>query len=472
MQLAPAIVHIGVGGFHRAHQGLYLDDVAAFTTAWGERGIGLLPTDRRIADVLRDQDCLYTVVERDAHADSARIVGSMRDYIFAPDEPERALDALADATTQIISLTITEDGYRVDEHTRVFDSTHPSILHDLETPSRPETVFGYVVEALDRRRREGLPPVTVLSCDNLQGNGGIARTAIESFARLRSDALANWIAANVAFPDSMVDRITPQTTDAHRMLVADTFGVKDRWPVVAERYREWVIQDEFAAGHPPFDLVPSGNVRFVTDVEPYETLKLRLLNGSHVSMGYLGALAGYGQVQDVIADPLFHDFIARLMDEEIAPLLPPVPGVDVENYERTLLERFANPKIGDQVARICLNGSAKMPKFLLPSVREALDQGRPHQFLTLALAGWLRYLRGVDERGAPIDIEDPLRESLQALAVEGLANPRPLLDIHPIFGTLGDNADFVDELSAVLIVLDELGVRGALERYLSSPARP
>ncbi|HWQ15428.1 MAG TPA: mannitol dehydrogenase family protein [Roseiflexaceae bacterium] len=467
-RLAQAIVHIGVGGFHRAHQAVYLDDLATrgITLDWGERGVGILPADRRMAEALIPQDCLYTVVTRDATGDTARVIGSMTGYLFAPDDRARALDLLADPATRIVSLTITEGGYNVDSLTGRFDADHPVIQEDVRHPDTPGSVFGYLCAALDRRRRAGTPPFTVLSCDNLQGNGTIARIAVTSFARLRDDRLANWIEANVSFPNGMVDRITPQTTDADRTLVAETFGIADAWPVMCEPFRQWVIEDAFCNGRPPLEEV---GVQIVPDVHPYETMKLRLLNASHQAMGYLGYLAGYRYIHDVMADRDFQAFIARLMAEEVAPLLPPVPGIDLAGYQRTLLARFANPKIRDQVARICTDGSDRMPKFLLPSLAEALEQGRPHRLLTLAVAGWIRYLRGVDEAGQAIDIADRLAGELRARAAEGMDDPRPLLNLRGVFGDLGRDEGFVAKLAAALRALDARGAKATLSAYLSAP---
>jgi len=468
-QLTQAIVHLGVGAFHRAHQAVYLDDLAQrrITDEWGECGVGLLPQDKRMEDALVPQQCLYTVVERSAHADKARVVGSMTRYLFAPDDPERVLTKLAAPETRIVSLTITEGGYNVNNATGDFEADNPAIQRDLKNPSTPTTVFGYICEALDRRRAGGITPFTVQSCDNLQNNGAIAKRMIVSYANLRDGALGAWIDANVAFPNSMVDRITPQTTDADRAMVARAFGIADAWPVVTEPFKQWVIEDTFSNGRPPLDEV---GAQFTTDVHPYEMMKIRLLNASHVAMGYLGYLAGYRYVDDVMADPLFVDFITRMMDEEVTPLLPPVPGVDLTDYKRTLVERFANPKIKDQVQRLCLDGSAKMPKFLLPSVSEALASGRPCRLLTLATAGWFRYLTGVDEAGAPIPIEDPMAGTLQALAAQGREDPRPLLVVHGIFGDLGQNQAFVTAIEKALRDLYREGAKATLSAYLTSPA--
>ncbi|MBV9282814.1 MAG: mannitol dehydrogenase family protein, partial [Chloroflexi bacterium] len=326
-RLRPAIVHLGVGGFHRAHQAVYLDDLAALGGEWGERGVGLLPQDRAMAQALVPQDGLYTLLVRDATADEARVIGSLIEYLFAPEQPDAVLEALASPATRLVTLTITEGGYNVDEITGRFETGNAAVQADLRRPGRPATVFGYLVEALDRRRRAGTAPFSVVSCDNVHANGHVTRTALVAFARLRDDALANWVERHVAFPNSMVDRITPQTTDAERELVAREFGIRDRWPVVAEPFRQWVLEDVFSDGRPALERV---GVQLVTDVLPYETMKMRLLNGSHVAMGYLGALAGYRTVDAVMADPVFCAFIERQMREEVAPLLPPVPGIDLD----------------------------------------------------------------------------------------------------------------------------------------------
>jgi fructuronate reductase/mannitol 2-dehydrogenase len=304
----------------------------------------------------------------------------------------------------------------------------------------------------------------VLSCDNVQGNGHVTQTALVSFACLRDDALAGWIDQNVAFPNSMVDRITPQTTDADRELVAREFGLADRWPVVTEPFRQWVVEDTFSDGRPALEEV---GVQMVGDVLPYENMKLRLLNASHSAMGFTGYLAGYRTVDAVMADPLWRAFIERQMREEVAPLLPPVPGIDLDGYQRTLIERFSNPKIGDQVARICQDGSNRVPKFLLPALRDALDAQRPHRWLTLGLAGWLRYLAGVDDQGEPIVVDDPRASELQSAVAAGHDDPRPLLALREVFGDLADRDAFVTELHATLHNLYTLGARATLELAMS-----
>lgn len=465
-RLRPSIVHIGVGAFHRAHQAVYLDDLAHVGAAWGECGVGMLPQDRIMGEALRPQHCLYTLLTRDAEQDRARVIGSLLDYLFAPDQPEAVLAALSSASTHVVTMTITEGGYNIIESTGRFDAANEGVQADLGHLSSPSTVFGYLTEALDRRCRAGIQPFTLLSCDNVQSNGHVTRNALVSFARLRDESLARWIEQHVAFPNSMVDRITPQTTNVERDLLSREFGIADRWPVVSEPFRQWVIEDTFSDGRPAFEEV---GVQMVADVLPYENMKLRLLNASHSSMGYLGAVAGYETVDETMADPLFCAFIERQMREEVAPLLSPVPGIDLDAYQRTLIERFSNPRIGDQVARVCLDSSAKVPKFLLPPLHDALAAGRPHRWLTLGLAGWLRYLLGVDDRGQKILVQDARGTELQALAAAGREDPRPLLALRDLFGDLGGREKFVSELQSYLHDLYSNGARPTLARRLEEP---
>lgn len=466
--LTPAVVHFSVGGFHRSHQLLYFDELAerGISTGWGVVGVGL--HSRHMKDALAPQDHLYTVVERSPDGERARVVGVMLDYHFAPDAPETVLDVLADPRTRMVSLTITGNGYRLCPQTGEFDADDPDIRWDLTEAARPRTVFGFIVEALDRRRRAGLPPFTIVSCDNMHRNGDAARAAVVGFARLRDEVLARWIADRVAFPSSMVDRITPHTTPEQREAVAQRYGVDDNWPVITEPFSQWVIEDEFCNGRPPLDLV---GVRFVEDVAGYELMKTRLLNAGHCALGYLGSLAGFTSIDRVMADPLFATYAEQLMDVEVTPLLPPPEGIDLAEYKATLLKRFANPAIADQLYRLCRRGSTKMPHHLLPSLHEALATGRPHALLTLAVAAWFRYLRGVDLDGRPFLVDDPRAEELQQLARAGGTDPRPLLGVRSIFGDLGDDPDFVDELAGLLDRLERDGVRVAVAASLHPSAR-
>ncbi len=388
----------------------------------------------------------------------------MTRYLLAPEDPEAVLAALVDDGIRVVSLTITGTGYRIDPHTGEFDADDDDVRADLDSPDRPRTVFGYLVEALDRRRQSGLPPFTVLSCDNMQSNGTAARTAVVSFARLRDEGLADWIEQNVSFPSSMVDRITPTTTPEERNAIAEATGVDDRWPVITEPFRQWVVEDSFPAGRPPLEQV---GVQFVDDVEPYEVMKTRLLNAGHTAIGYLGYLAGHRTTDELMADPVFRAFLTRLMAEEIAPLLPSVPGIDLVEYQATLIERLSNPRMGDQLARLGRRGSTKVPNYLLPSVRAALEQGRPYQLLCLAVAGWLRFLRGHDYAGEKMPVQGP-RQDLIKVAQDAGTDSSRLLSEESVFASLGQDARFADCVQGALEALEREGPREVIELYLGT----
>jgi mannitol-1-phosphate/altronate dehydrogenase len=459
--LTPGIVHIGVGGFHRAHQGVFLNRLAERRIAsdWGVVGVGLRSAKGR--QELLGQDCLYTVLERGPDRDEARVVGTLLDYLHGPQDRSAVLTALASPRTRIVSLTVTGDGYGVDR-TGQLDLDDRGLAHDLAQPARPTSVLGYLTEGLRLRRATGVAPFTVLSCDNIPHNGATARNALVSFAELRDQDLAGWIAEHVAFPASVVDRITPETTAEHRRLLSEEFGIGDRSPVVSEDYLQWVIEDEFCDGRPPLEEV---GARFVTDVTPYELNKKRLLNGSHCALGYLGYLYGYERIDEALSDPSLARYAEALMDEEVGPLLPRMLGVDLAGYKRSLLTRFANPRVGDALQRLCRRGSTKMPAYLLPSLAEAIERGLPHEKLTLAVAAWIRYLRGTDFEGNRIDVEDEMKATLQPLARSG--DIRSLLRVRSVFGALGEDEDFIEDLETTLRGLDRRGPAAAVEACLA-----
>jgi fructuronate reductase/mannitol 2-dehydrogenase len=446
-------VHISVGSFHRSHQAVYLDDLAQRGERdWGIVGVGLRRPELR--EALAPQDGLYTVVARGARGDHARVIGAMIRYLFAPEDGAAVLDALTDERTAMVTLTITGGAYEVDD-------APPEVVGGPESieSGAPSSAIGYLVEALARRRRAGRAPFTVLSCDNLPGNGEVARAALVASAARRDERLAAWIEEHVAFPNGMVDRITPRTTEADREDVTRRFGVLDRWPVITEPFSQWVLEDSFCNRRPPLEQV---GVQMVDDVRPHALMKTRLLNASHCAIGFLGSLAGHRHTEEVMRDPLFRSYVWQMMDQEISPLLSPVPGVDIPAYERTLLDRLANPKIGDRLDRLCRAGSSKIPSHLLPSIARARSEGSDDRLLTLAVAGWCRYLRGVDLDGRPLALDDPLAERLRELALAGGADPRPLLRERTVFGDLGEDPDFATCVEEDLEALEALGVRGAL----------
>ncbi|AFZ32698.1 Mannitol 2-dehydrogenase [Gloeocapsa sp. PCC 7428] len=465
-QVTNGIVHIGVGGFHRAHQALYLDDYLHLnrTNDWGICGVGLLEYDRRMRDALHSQDCLYTLVERSSKGDRARVIGSMIQYLFAPDNRQAVIDALAHPNCRIVTLTITEGGYYYIEGSGEFDANHPTIQQDLQHPDQPIGVYGFLTAALDQRRKQGLAPFTVLSCDNLQGNGNIARKMLTSFAELQNPQLGRWVTEHVAFPNCMVDRITPATTPSDIAMVAKQFGIDDAFPVVAEPFLQWVVEDDFCGGRPDWETV---GVQMTDNVHPYEMMKIRLLNASHLLIGYLGSLAGYTYVHEVMADPLFLQAVAHLM-EEVTPTLEPLPGIDLRDYKKTLVERFANPKICDQLPRLCLNGSAKVPKFILGSLRDKLAQGGAIDYISLTIAAWFRYLNAQDDQGKAIAIDDPIADILTQQARRGGSDPQPLLNLSEIFGDLSQSSHFVEAVRTQLNNLWTLGAKGTLQQLLKS----
>jgi len=457
------IVHLGVGGFHRAHQAMYVDELMnrGLALEWGICGIGVLPGDARMRDVLHAQDGLYTLVLKAPDGTwTPRVVGSIVEYLLAPDDPDAVVEKMADPATRVVSLTVTEGGYNIHAVTGEFDPRTPDVVHDLTEGAAPRTSFGLVVEALRRRRDRGTEPFTVSSCDNIQGNGDVARAVFGAFARLKDPELGAWIADHVHFPNSMVDRITPQTTDDDRAQVAERFGITDGWPVVCEPFTQWVLQEDFPLGRPPYEEV---GVQVVDDVEPYELMKLRLLNASHQGLCYFGYLAGYRLVHEVCQQPLFADFLLRYMDDEATPTLEPVPGIDLDAYKHELITRFSNAGVRDTVARLCAESSDRIPKWLLPVIRAQLAAGGPIGRSTAIVASWARYDEAVDEDGEAITIVDALRDTLVPLAQSQRTTPLAFVSHREVFGDLVDDDRFTSVYLRVLASLHDRGSRATLE---------
>ena len=454
--LTPGIVHIGVGGFHRAHQAMYLDALMNQGEAldWGIVGVGVMPGDKRMQQALAAQDHLYTLVVK--HPDGQyepRVIGSMVNYLFAPDDTEAVIEQMADPAIRIVSLTVTEGGYNFHPVSGEFDLDNPQVRADLANPTQPTTSFGLVVEALARRRARGIAPFTVMSCDNIQGNGDVAKRMFSAYAQARDAELGAWLEAEVAFPNAMVDRITPVTSPTDIDELSQRFGVEDAWPVVCEPFTQWVLEDHFPLGRPAFEKV---GVQVVEDVEPYELMKLRLLNASHQALTYFGYLAGYRYAHEVCQDPLFVDFLLGYMREEGTPTLAPVPGVDLEDYRLTLIERFANPQIKDTLARLCAESSDRIPKWLVPVIRQQLAQGGEIERSAAVVASWARY------------IVDRLKAPLMAIAAENRQRSTAFIENRELFGDLIDNARFVEAYLTALKSLHERGARATLEGLASS----
>jgi mannitol 2-dehydrogenase len=367
---------------------------------------------------------------------------------------------MADPATRIVSLTVTEGGYNFHPVTGKFDAENPAVQADLRPGAVPTTTFGLITEAVARRRARGIEPFTVMSCDNIQGNGHVAKEVFTAFAGLRDPALGDWVEANVRFPNSMVDRITPATTDDDRARIKERFGVDDAWPVVCEPFTQWALEDDFPAGRPPLE---DAGVQVVPDVLPYELMKLRLLNAGHQALGYFGYLAGYRVVHEAAQDPLFANFLLDYMNREATPTLAPVPGVDLDAYKHQLIERFSNSAVRDTVARLCAEASDRMPKFVLPVVRENLAAGRDVRLGAAVVASWARYAEGVDEEGQPIEIVDRLADQLKAIAGTQGTDPTAFIANRELFGDLIDEPAFVEPYVATLNSLRTRGARATLE---------
>ena len=467
-RVTTGIVHFGVGGFHRAHQAMYIDRLMNDGKAldWGICGVGVMPFDQKMKQTMDAQDCLYTLVLKAADGTwEPRVIGSIVEYLYAPDDPEAVIEKMADPATRIVSMTVTEGGYNFHPVTGEFDASNPAVQADLQPGARPATTFGLITEALVRRRDRGVAPFTIMSCDNIQGNGHMAHKVFTSFAKLRGestgdDSLAAWVEENVSFPNCMVDRITPVTTDTDRSEILERFGVEDGWPVVCEPFTQWVLEDKFPAGRPPLE---DAGVQLVEDVEPYELMKLRLLNASHQALCYFGHLAGYRLVHDVCQDPLFAKFLLAYMDNEGTPTLAPVPGIDLAAYKHQLIERFSNSAVRDTVARLAAESSDRIPKWLLPVIRENIEAGRPAPLSAAVVASWARYAEAVDEQGEPITVVDRLADQLTAIAKTQGENPLAFVENRDLFGDLVDQPDFTEPYLAALKSLHENGSRATLE---------
>jgi mannitol 2-dehydrogenase len=456
------IVHFGVGAFHRVHQAMYLDDLMNQGEAldFGICGVGVMPNDVKMRDALKAQDCLYTMVVKNPDGVyDARVIGSIVDYLFSPDDPQAVIEKMAHEDTKIVSLTITEGGYNFDHVTGEFDLTNPDVAHDLGDV-QPKTVFGLITAALQLRKERGLAPFTVQSCDNIQGNGDVAKKMFVAFANAKSEELAQWMHEHVAFPNSMVDRIAPVTTPEDIAMVKERFAIEDRFPSVCEPFYQWVIEDHFTQGRPAYEKV---GAQLVDDVEPYELMKLRLLNASHQALTYFGYLAGYRYAHEVCSDPEFVDFLLNYMDFEGTPTLHPVEGIDLFKYKRTLIERFANPEVRDTLARLCAESSDRIPKWLLPVVREQLKMDDPQIRRSAAVvASWARYAEGKDEQGEPIEVVDRLKDELMAIAAKNDEDELAFIKNRSVFGDLVDNALFVEAYTEAMRSLKEKGAKATV----------
>lgn len=463
--LSPGIVHFGIGNFHRAHQAAYLDELfeAGLDRDWAILGTGVRAEDAVMGSELAAQDFLTTVVAQEAGFARARVTGAMIGFID-PADRVAILRRLADQRTRIVSLTVTEGGYYVDPATQAFDANHPEIAADAaDGLADPKTAFGLIAMALLRRRAAGLAPFAVMSCDNLPGNGHVAENAVAGLVELVNPADARWIREAVAFPNAMVDRITPATSERERRSLREEFGIDDRRPVFCEDFRQWVLEDRFPAGRPRLERL---GVQFVADVAPFELMKIRILNGGHAAIAYPAGLLDVHFVHEAMQDGQIARFLAALLDEEVVPLVPPVPDTDLAVYKQTIERRFANPKIGDTIRRLCLDGSNRQPKFILPTLRDALRAGRPIDGLALVCALWCRYCHGETESGQAIAPNDPNWERLTEQARLARTEPDAWLRMRDIYGELADDERLRTAFRQNLQRIWSHGTRAALDHYL------
>jgi mannitol 2-dehydrogenase len=463
--LTPGIVHIGLGNFHRAHMAVYLDDLFSLGLDhdWAILGAGVRAGDARTREAMLGQDCLSSIIELDPAGRSARRVGSMIGFIEVQDDNKALIAAMSDPAIRIVSLTVTEGGYYVDSASGKFDRKHPDVLADAADPSRPGTAFGAILAALRLRKSAGVAPFTVMSCDNLPGNGHVTQNTVVGLAELSDPEFAAWVKANVAFPNGMVDRITPATGPRERAIAAE-FGLgDDPIPVTCEPFRQWVLEDNFPTGRPALEKV---GVSFTDQVHAFETMKIRILNGGHAIIAYAGGLRGIHFAHETMAYNLIHDFLDAVQDREILPIVPPVPGTSLQDYKAQIIARFANPDIADTVQRLCFDGSNRQPKFIIPSIRDNTARGVLPAGLILSTALWCRYCAGTDETGAVIEANDPHWSALRTRALVAKDDPAAWLRMTSIYGDLAEDAAVTACFSSMLNAIWTEGSQAVIRRYL------
>jgi fructuronate reductase len=468
--LATGIIHLGLGAFQRAHQAVYTDALLASDPRWGILGVSLRSPETR--DALAPQDGLYCVATMDGRGASHRVIGALTGMVVAPEDPSALVARLADPALRIVSTTVTEKGYSHDPATAALREDDPDIQHDLIHVARPRTTLGTIVAGLKRRKELGIAPFTVLACDNLPANGHTLRGLVIRFAELLDVELGKWIAGEVRFPSTMVDRIVPATTNEDRTRVAGALGLTDAWPIVAEPFSQWVIEDDFSLSRPAWD---HAGAQFVRDVAPYELMKLRLLNGAHSTLAYLGYLMGRETVSSAMQDDGLARLLEGMMRDEVTPTLPALGGVDLSAYSASLLERFRNPTLKHRTWQIAMDGSQKLPQRLLGTIRDRLAKNEPIDRLALGVAAWMRYVTGIDENGEPIDVRDPLAARLRTLAEEAgpvAARLAPaLFAVREVFGTdLPHHPSFTAAVEAALDKLFALGARATIGQLVQSLA--
>ena len=435
-QVKTGIMHIGVGNFHRAHEEFYTNRLLADTTQqnWGICGVMLLPGDERLYKALKKQDNIYTltVCGRDGK-DEVYCIGSLVELIWGVENPKAVIDKIADKDIKIITMTITEGGYNIDKTSGEFMLGENNVKHDITNPRTPKTVFGFIAEGLRRRKEAGNGPITLLSCDNLQHNGNTAKKAFTTFITAQDKELAEWVEQNVTFPNSMVDRITPATRPEDVILLNEKNGTQDEAPVYSEDFIQWVIEDNFIAGRPAWEKV---GVTFTHDVTPYEIMKLSLLNASHTLLSYPAYMEGFRKVDAVMADERYRAMIKLFMNRDVTPYVPVPEGVDLEAYKDQLIERFSNKAISDQVSRLCGDGIAKFAVYVVPILKQMLQDGKDISIEAFLIAVYCKYLIGArTESGENIAISEPHITPADRKLISG-GSPAEFLKISP-FVSLG-----------------------------------
>lgn len=465
-QIKPGIVHLGIGAFHRAHQAWYTEAVLnKFGGNWGIIGCSLRSPS--VKNQLAEQDGLYTLVERGPQGEKFQIIGAVKSVMVGPEDPQALLKQMADADIKIVSLTVTEKGYCHDPATGDLNLSHPDIVHDLQNLHAPKSAVGYIVAALKLRKDNNVTAFTVLSCDNLPNNGNVLQKVVLQFAQKVDAHLATWINANVTFPNTMIDRIVPATTEADRERFESAVGFRDEGIVLAEPFSQWVIENRFCNERPKWEDV---GALLVDDVDLYEKMKLRLLNGSHSTLAYCGYLAGKETISEVMQEPAFVKLATVFMDREAGETLEVPKGFDVQKYKQELRERFANPGLRHRTWQIAMDGSQKLPQRLLGSLRDQL-KGQGHiDILCLAVAAWIRYVSAVDEKGDSIDVQDPFAAKLKACHEQNVGNVeaivKTILSIREIFATdLIESDVFVKGVSKWLTQFYQQGVLASLNTY-------
>ncbi|MBR3370986.1 MAG: mannitol dehydrogenase family protein [Rhodobacteraceae bacterium] len=466
--LSAGIVHIGLGNFHRAHQAWYLHRLfdQGVNHDWAIIGAGVRAGDAAMRDRLLAQDCLSTLIELDPSGKSAEVTGAM--IGFVPVQPDNAalVAQMADPAIRIVALTVTEGGYFIDPASGGFDAAHPDIAHDAANPAAPRTAFGAMVAALRLRRDQGAGPFTGLCCDNLQGNGAVLRQSVVSLARLSDPDLADWIAAQCSFPNSMVDCIVP-ATGTREIALAHGFGIADAAPVTHENFRQWVIEDDFCAGRPDWD---RAGATFVDNVHDYEAMKIRILNGGHQVISGVGELLGLTTIAQTMAHDGIRALLRRVVQDEIAPHVAPVPEITPLDYLALIERRFANPEIADTTRRVAFDGSSRHPGFVVPSIRDGLARDTPVAGLALVSALWARYCAGTREDGSVIAPNDPNWTALQPVALAARKTPLLWLEQRQYYGDLAQHPRFADAFCDWLAMIHTQGVDASLAQYLDNGA--